>query len=66
MFLKTRNGNDSKNFYIGGKYIYIYIYIHSIVKPTHAHYQFLFIKTYLKLLKTLLHVSVIRPSSERF
>ena len=24
---------------------------------------FLFIKTYLKLLKTLLHVSVIRPSS---
>ena len=37
-----------------------------IVKPTHAHFQFLFIKIYLKFLKTLLHVSVIRPSSASF
>ena len=30
----------------------------------HMHtFNFLFIKTYLKFLKTLLHVSVIRPSS---
>jgi len=29
----------------------------------HMHtFSFLFIKTYLKFLKTLLHVSVIRPS----
>ena len=37
-----------------------------IVKPAHAHLQFLFIKIYLKFLKTLLHVSVIRPSSGNF
>ena len=37
-----------------------------IVKPTHAHFQFLFIKIYLKFLKILLHVSVIRPSSGSF
>ena len=36
---------------------------HSINKPTHAHLFFLFIKIYLKFLKTLLHVSVIRLSS---
>ena len=30
----------------------------------HTHtFNFLFIKTYLKFLKTLLHISVIRPSS---
>ena len=39
---------------------------HLIVKPTHAHFQFLFIKIYLKFLKILLHVSVIRPSSGSF
>ena len=37
-----------------------------IVEPTHAHFQFLFIKIYLKFLKILLHVSVIRPSSGSF
>jgi len=36
--------------------------VHSIGKPTHAISSF-FTKTYLKFLKTLLHVSVIRPSS---
>ena len=36
---------------------------HLIVKPTHAHFQFLFIKIYLKFLKIILHVSVIRPPS---
>ena len=39
---------------------------HSIVKPTHTHFQVLFIKTYLKLLKTILNVSVIRPLSGSF
>ena len=42
------------------------VYYYLIVKPTHAHFQFLFIKIYLKFLKILLHVSVIRPSSGSF
>ena len=40
--------------------------VYLIVKPTHAHFQFLFIKISLKFLKILLHVSVIRPSSGSF
>ena len=43
-----------------------YLLCHLIVKPTHAHFQFLFIKIYLKFLKILLHVSVIQPSSGSF
>ena len=42
------------------------ILFYLIVKPTHAHFQFLFIKIYLKFLKIILHVSVIRPSSGSF
>ena len=38
-----------------------YYFFCLIVKQTHTHFQFLFIKIYLKFLKTLLHVSVIRP-----
>ena len=40
--------------------------LHLIAKPTHAHFQFLFIKIYLKFIKIRLHVSVIRPSSGSF
>ena len=42
------------------------IQLNLIVEPTHANFQFLFIKIYLKFLKILLHVSVIRPSSGSF
>jgi len=51
------------------KHDYIILYLHRAlnkVTPSanqHMHtFNFLFLKTYLKFLKTLLHVSVIRPS----
>ena len=40
--------------------------VYNVTQSANQHmytFNFLFIKTYLKFLKTLLHVSVIRPSS---
>ena len=52
------------------KHLLIILYLHRALNQVtqsanqHMHtFNFLFIKTYLKFLKTLLHVSVIRPSS---
>ena len=52
------------------KKIVFFLYFHRALNKVtqsanqHVHtFNFLFIKTYLKFLKTLLHVSVIRPSS---
>jgi len=50
--------------------LYFILYLHCALNKVtqsanqHMHiFNFLFIKTYLKFLKILLHVSVIRPSS---
>ena len=52
------------------KHNYVILYLHralnKVIQSANQHMHtvsFLFIKTYLKFLKTLLHVSVIRPSS---
>jgi len=52
------------------KYLPHTLYLHRVLNKVtqsanqHMHtFSFLFIKTYLKFLKAILHVSVIRPSS---
>ena len=46
--------------------LYLHRALNKVTQSAKQHmytFNFLFIKTYLKFLKTLLHVSVIRPSS---
>ena len=74
LYLATHNTHNihTYNTYIHTLHTYIHKYIHTHIHSyihtqsanQHTHtLNFLFIKTYLKFLKTLLHVSVIRPSS---
>ena len=43
--------------------LYLHRALNNVTQSANQHMHTFFIKTYLKFLKTLLHVSVIRPSS---